>query len=348
MAVRLQQVPVVSLLECKPGREVRLRLDRTSMFRRYMGKFHFRLRTGSAAFSANASNVKSEGTYNLLKGLRLATGSGNNKFRYSGTDKKYIHLFEHGIKPIADPLVDIPANSSRDFTTYLPFDFATRPRVLSDFSALYNARANQQNDFYVDWGTINDLFADGNAPDGMEIDADGTYVEFDTLRAFEDGRDPVQIEDVAGNLLDYREGVEEYDIEKANVSFDDSIQRIPINPPKSIIANHLIFGKENITDGNPRFSNDVVKQLKILNVLGGGETIVQADWDQIWAANRHDLRLSPTHPKGIIYLDWPDQRQGAGIVNENADDLEMRILTSAPATGKHNAIRNWYRYLPTV
>lgn len=343
MTFRLQELPIVDILEYSPNIEKKLRLYRTSLIRRCVAEFKINIATGGTPFVAAA--VKHNGLLNMIKKLRLEVGGGIQKFSYSGIDKYFQDLLELGIKPIVEPLTDIAANSNKTFKIWYIFDFATNRRQLSDFSGMLNAPANQQNDLYVEWGDANTLYANGTAPAEVTIDAEKTQVKVSYIRGFEDGIGQSQIDEVLSNLVDVREGVDEYDITKANTSFDDSIQRVRINPARALILSHMIFAKKNTKSGNPTFSNDVIDQMKFLNVLGGSETIIQNDWNHMWVANRPDFKLFE-QPKGVLYLDWPDQRQG-GLQNVDADDLEIRLLTPAPADGEKNAIRLWYRYLAT-
>lgn len=342
MALRIQEVPEVDKIEYAANQEKHVRLDRTSLFRRYTCKVNFTITTGSTAFRASA--VKRHGLLNIIKKMRHEIGSGDLKFSLSGIDKFYKDWFELGIKPYMDDLTDVAANSSKTFSIYFLFDFAAARRVMSDFSQLFNAPAMQSNDLYFEWGSINDLYASGNAPNDIEIDADKTNVEISTLRVFEDGSSPVQIEDVLNNLVDPHIGVEQFPIDHAHTSFDDSIQRIPINPTRTLIVSQMVFALKNITDGNPEFSNDVIPELKWVNVLGGGEVIIQNRFEHIHAANRIDFKLFD-HPNGVIYMDWPDQRQG-GLRNNRAEDLEIRLKTLMPDAGKQNAIRILYTFYP--
>ena len=162
MAARLQQVPVVKRLKYTDNVEEILSIPKTNIYRRYTAHFRITIKTGSTAFDADAGTIRPHGILNLIKHMRLEIGSGVNKFHYSGVDKFLIDTIERGLSPHVDRLTDIPANSSKTFHAYLIFDFATARHRLSDFSALLDAIYNQQNDFYVQWGNINDLYT-GNA-----------------------------------------------------------------------------------------------------------------------------------------------------------------------------------------
>ena len=223
-------------------------------------------------------------------------------------------------------------------------DFAGARRSMSDFSQLLNAPGNATNDLFVEWGNAGDLYASGSAPSGIEIDPDHTKVSISALRAFEDGIGNEQIGDVLAGLIDPKIGVDQFVLDREATSYNDSMIRIPINPVRTLITSQMVFALENTTDGNPTFSNDVINRFKVENVIGGGEIIASNLWRHIWAGNQHDLRLRE-HPEGMIYMDWVDQRQG-GLINNKAEDLEIRLLTPAPAAGKENAIRILYRYLP--
>ena len=345
MALRLQQVPIVRRLRYLENGEELLRLPKVSLYRRYVLRFRITIRTGGTPFDADAATIRPFGLWNLIKHVRLEIGQGTNKFHYGGVDKVLVDLFERGVVPQGDPLTDIPANSEKTFNLYMIVDFSTSRHRLSDFTALLNAVANQQNDLFCFWGSIDDLYTT-SAPSGVEIVADKTNIEVDTLRAFDDGRDPIEINDVAANLLDYREGVEEFDIEKENTSFDDSIQRIPMLPAGVVIGMQLFQTWENSRSKLRRLSDSVINQFKIVNALGASETLVQADWGPFQAANRADFKLHADQDNtGVIYLDYPDQRQGTGILNLRADDLETRITTARPAANTVNGLRIFTRYM---
>ncbi|MDA8000537.1 MAG: hypothetical protein MPL62_04470 [Alphaproteobacteria bacterium] len=341
MTMRIMESQIVDKIEYAANGTKFVRLDRGSLIRRYTLEIAITIRTGSTSF--NASNTKRNGLLNLIKQIRLEIGAGQLKFTHSGTDKYFTDLYEVGEYPHMDPLTNIPANSSKTFRIWFIYDFAPSRRTMSDFRELLNAPGNPSNDLYVDWGSMADVMT-GNVPTGIEIDPDKTNITISNLRAFEDGSGDSQIEAVLSNLADPRVGVDQFLLDRAATSYDDSIIRIPINPVRTLITEQVCFALENITDGDPRFSNDVVDQFKVENVVGGKETIIQDWWRHIWYQNRHDLRMRQ-HPEGIILLDWPDQRQG-GLRNNKAEDLEIRLLTPPPAAGKKNAIRIHYKYYP--
>lgn len=343
MTISTQELPIVEKVNYLKDGERHLELPRQGLIRRLTGHFKITISTGANAFVAG--DTKNNGILNILRTLRLEIGRGTQRFRIDGPVKYYVDLYETGTRPVYDALTDIGANSSKTFNVWFVFDFASIRSRLSDFTQLLNAPANPQNDLYIEWAGIDALYPNGtNPPAEVEIDADKSLVDFSYVRAYENGSGTDELAGVLENLLYPREGVSQFPITRENTSFDDSIQEIEVNPVRTTIMTQMLFALKNVKGGNPTYDNDIIRRFKYVNPLSGGTVIFSNDWEHTWLAQRADFKLY-THPKGMIYMDWLDQRQG-GLRNINTGDLKLRLLTDAPEAGEENAVRIYTKYIP--
>ena len=227
---------------------------------------------------------------------------------------------------------------------YAVFDFARLKKNLSDFSALLDAPKYSSVDLEIEWGDISDIYTTKNT---ATIDA-STNCEISLVEAYDDpniSREGIpNLADIRDSLIDIRLGVEQHEIDAKHESYNDDIQQILIQPTPSVILNHMIFAKKNVTDGNASFADDVITQLKLENTEGSGLHVLHGKWKDLQAPMKTDYSLASL-PTGIVYIDWRDQRQG-GLLNQDVEALKLRILTNAPAANKKNAIRILREYIP--
>ena len=338
MGVRLLEKPFVLKALYSKNNTVQLELPQDNPFRRLVLDFLIVINGGAAT---PPSVPKSNDYLNLIKRISLKFGSDGTQVTFSAVDKYFMDLFEYGTLPQKDALSTPAATAQTTMNLRTVLDFAQNRKVLSDFTALFDAPSKDSVTLEIEWGDISDVYV--TVGDGT-IDAT-TECQVSVLEAFEDPK--VEGKSLAQTLedgLDIRIGVEENNIEDAHGSFDDDIQEIKVLPVPSVILSQLMFAKLNITDGNPTFSDAVIKQLKVENVSSVGERIMQNFWDRLVAPTKTDFGLE-TLPEGMLYADWKDQRQG-GIRNLDVEAVKIRILTAAPAAGKKNSLRILKKYIP--
>lgn len=338
MGIRLLEKQVVETVSYLANDTSQLIMAQDNPYRRMVLDFEVHIFGGATT----APSVPKVNDYlNLIKKISLKFGSASTQLTYSAVDKYFMDLFEYGTLPQKDALSTPTATNTTTMHFRTIIDFAQNRKVLSDFSALFNAPAKDSVTLEIEWGDISDVY--GTVADGAIAAA--TKCNVSVLEAFEDSKVEGQtLADALTNGLDIRIGVEENPITGAHASFDDDIQEVKVLPVPSVILSQLMFAKLNITDLNPSFSDAVISQMKVQNVSSAGETIIQDYWDRLVAATKTDFGLE-TLPAGMLYLDWKDQRQG-GLRNLDVEALKIRILTAAPAGGKNNALRILKKYIP--
>jgi len=121
-----------------------------------------------------------------------------------------------------------------------------------------------------------------------------------------------------------------------------------IEPVPANILTHLLVGREDITDvtGTSTRSNTAIDQVKVENIKGVGEKIVQVTYDQLRLGNKSEYGLEQIQD-GVAYIDWIDQRRG-GLANFVAEAIKWRFLTPAPTASELNAIDLYTRYVSGV
>ena len=332
--MRLIRKNLVETLEFKANTEVSLKMPRDNLYRTLLLDFEMVLTGG-----ATAQQLKANGLLNVIKNIKLQFNGRNSKFSMSGVDKYFLDTFELETPPRAEAISGAVAAGTKHI--HLAIDFALNRKLLSDWSALFDAPSFSSVDLVIDWGDANDLRTGGTLAVGA-----GSKVNIALIEAYDDGQIGPSLSDVRSNLVDIRHGVEEIPIKKANNSFDDDAQEIPIVPTPVVFLSQMLMAKKNITDGNPTFANDVIKQVKLVNTEGGGIFILQDDWISLTALNKTEFALSTDRP-GIAYMDYNDFRQG-GLRNLDVEALKYRLTTNAPAANKENALRIVKKYIPAA
>ena len=338
MGIRLLEKPVVKKILYSKNNVTQLELAQDNPYRRLILDFLITINGGAV----NPPNTpKSNDFLNLIKRISLKFGSTGTQVTFSAVDKFFMDLFEFGTLPQKDALNTPAATNQTTMNFRTIIDFAQNRKVLSDFSALFDAPSKDSVTLEIEWGDITDVY---NTEEDGTIDAT-TECQVSVLEAFEDANvEGKSLADALKDGLDIRIGVEENNIEDAHASFDDDIQEIKVLPVPSVILSQLMFAKLNITDLDPTFDDSVISQIKVQNVSSAGETIIQEYWDRLVVATKTDFGLE-TLPAGMLYLDWKDQRQG-GLRNLDVEALKIRILTAAPAATKKNSLRILKKYIP--
>ena len=330
--MRLLQKSLVKEIEYKKNKEVQLEMAVENLYRRWTLVFFVTLAAGAQV----PALPKHNDFLNVIKKIIVYHNGGKTRSNYSAVDRRFVDLFKHGTFSVKQALQTPAANGTTTMKYTVTIDFARRKKILSDYSALLDAPKSKSVTLGIEWGDISDIY---NTVNNGSVDP-STHCRVSVIEAYDDGNKvdgQPNIDDVRKNLVFIKEEVAEYEIDKAYQSFDADMHESKILPVNSTILTQLYFAKENVTDGDPAFSDFVIEQLKIQNVEGAGEISVNDYWDNLVDPTKTDYTLE-TLPEGMLFIDWVDQRQ-RGLIIAESDALKVRTLTKAPATGKKNSYR---------
>ncbi len=333
--MRLLQKSLTNEIEYKKNKEVKLEMAVDNLYRRWVLVFDIVLKAGTKI----PANPKFNDYLNLIKKIIVYHDGGKTRVNYSAVDRFYVDLFKHGVHPVKQGLAIPSANGTTTMRHTIVIDFARNKKILSDFSALLDAPKSKSVSLGIEWGDITDIF--GTVNDG-DIDT-ATTCRISVHEAYDDGSDGLSLSEVRKNLVFIKEEVSEHTINKEYASYDADMLETKILPVNSTMLSQCFFAKKNITDDNPTFSDSVIEQIKIQNVEGAGENIINDYWHNIVDPTKLDYGLK-TLPPGILFIDWLDQRQ-RGLTISESDALKVRILTSAPETDKNNAMRIYSEFV---
>ncbi len=336
--MRLLQKSLTQEVQYKKNKEVKLEMAVDNLYRRWILTFFVTLKSGGTI----PTSPKHNDYLNLIKKIIVYHNGGKTRVNYSAVDRYFVDLFKHGTFTVKAPLLITAANGTSTMKHTIIIDFARNKKILSDYSALLDAPKSKSVSLGIEWGDISDIFE--NINDG-EID-DSTYCRVSVIEAYDDGKSvngQPNLEEVRKKLIFIKEEVAEYLIDKEYQSYDADMLESKILPVNSTILSQLYFAKDNITDDNPAFSDYVIRQLKIQNVEGAGETSINDYWNNLVDPTKTDYTLEIL-PEGMLFVDWLDQRQRGLIISES-DALKVRILTAAPAANKKNAMRIYSEFV---
>jgi len=285
---------------------------------------------GLVTTTTAGTGIKEDGYLNLLRKVRLTMGGDENKINVDGVKLAFVEEIQKGTAPSIDSVVVPATSSSNTKQLLLTLDFAQFRQQLLDFSALLDAPNLSSLDLEIDWGDISNILS---TPNDTTVDASTTNVAVSMVEVFDD-----EGKALPSGFLDIRQGVDEFLVSKANTSFDDSIQEEDITPTRSNIRAHMLLTR---LDTLAR-SDAVLTQLKVENIKGSGEKIVQEQFEEARRTNKTEFGLESIKT-GVLYEDWLDRRAG-GLANFEADALKWRFLTNAPAATKQNIIEVYKEY----
>lgn len=340
MALRNQQKQLVEKHKFSENSTTVTEIPLDNMIRRMVLFFSISIAAGATA----PSNPKRNDFLNLIKKMRLVLEGDENKFNLDAVTKYYVDYYELGEYPLKSSLPTLTANQTRTLHYVAVFDFATARKLIKDYTALLDNSRYSSMHLEIDWGDIDDIYSTKGT---ASIQA-ATECQISLIEAYEDGNTiegvPNDSQEFRNSLLDIREGTLETQVDRAYNSYDDDALEVDVAPAASRIMSQMLFARENVTDGNATFVNDVISQVKLLNTRGPTRTFLQNYFTHLRAQNKTDYNLAAL-PNGMIYLDWLDDRQ-RGLDNRNADELVFRFLTKAPASGKKNGIRVYTKHVP--
>lgn len=340
MTLQTKERPLSQALEFEANKTKRVEIDRDNLIRRMAMLFNIVVTTATTP----ATTIIQDDLLNIVKKIRLVMDADDNKFNVDLVKWVFVEQVEKGTLPYRDAFA-IPATSTTTtFQVLVNADFAQARQNLSDVTALLDAPNKSSLFLEIDWGSIADVVETVN---DTIIDTD-TEVKISLTEVFDDQGAEANAELATAGFIDLREGTDLFSILKANTSFDDSVLQEQVEPVPANILTHLLVTKEDITSvsGSPTRSNAILDQIKVENIKGVGEKIVQVSYDQLHLGNKSEYGLE-TIQDGVAYIDWIDQRRG-GLANFVAEAIKWRFLNPAPTATETNGIELYTRYVSGV
>lgn len=341
MVLQTKERPLAVPLEFAANTTKRVEIDRDNLIRRMALFFRITLTTATTA----GITPKDDDILNLIKKIRLVMDADDNKFNVDLTKWLIVEQIEKGTIPFRDALTIPASGQSATMIVLVNADFAQARQNLSDVTALLDAPNKSSLFLEIDWGDINNILV---TPNDTVVDS-STELLINLVEVFDDAGAEANAELAAAAFIDLREGTDRFTVTKANTSFDDSIQQEQIDPVPSNILTHLLVTKEDVdqvTDNDSPRVNDVITQVKVENIKGVGEKIIQTRFDILRDGNKSEYGLESVFT-GAAYIDWIDQRRG-GLANFVAEALKWRFLTNAPKTNEEDAIDLYTRFVSGV
>ncbi|MBA7492251.1 hypothetical protein ES702_02800 [subsurface metagenome] len=340
MVLQTKERPLSGSIEYADNTTKRIEVDRDNLIRRMAMLFSFSVTTATTP----ATGIIEDDLLNAVKKIRLVMDADDNKFNVDLSKWLFVEQVEKGTLPPRDAFA-IPATvTTTVFKVLVNADFAQARQNLSDVSALLDAPNKSSLFLEIDWGSIADVVV--TVQDTI-IDT-ATNVKISLTEVFDDEGAEANAQLATAGFIDLREGTDRFDITKAYTSFDDSTLQQQIEPVPANILTHLLVTKEDVTSvsGTPTRNDSVLNQIKVENIKGVGEKIIQTSWDQAHLGNKSEYGLEAIQT-GVAYIDWIDQRRG-GLANFVAEAIKWRFLAPAPTATETNAIELYTRYVSGV
>ncbi len=340
MVLQTKERPLSQPVPFVPNSTQRVEVDRDNLIRRMAMLFNITVTTATTP----ATTIIQDDLLNLVKKIRLVMDADDNKFNVDLTKWLFVEQVEKGTLPKRDTFA-IPATvTSTLFQILVNADFAQSRQNLSDVTALLDAPNKSSLFLEIEWGSISDVVETVN---DTIIDT-ATELRISLTEVFDDAGAEANAKLASAGFIDMREGTDQFDLLKANTSFDDSVKQEQVEPVPANILTHLLVTKEDITSvsGSPTRSNAVVNQVKVENIKGVGEKIIQVSWDQLSFGNKSEYGLESPQT-GVSYIDWIDQRRG-GLANFVAEAIKWRFLNDAPTPTETNTIQLYTRYVSGI
>ena len=337
MGIKNRKRAIVEAVEFKENGQVIKQIPQDNLLRRV--SLHGKIKVDAGV--TIGVGIKQDSFLNLVKRIQVRLNGSDNIFDLDLRTYFYALAYEYGAKPFMDTFVIPATTTSQTFEFEIPIDFAIIRNQISDYSALVPAHLLDSMDLIIDWGSISDVIA---TPNDTTINAT-TEIKLSIIEVYSNTSDAKEIDDIISNLTKVYEGVEQTPITRAYTSYPADELPIQVRPVPARHLTAIIFGLDNITDGDSVLSNSVIDQIKLENVKGGGEAIFYDYFSDLNNEQKSDFRLESDNSKGMIMLDWVDLRNGS-LDNIDVDALKYKMLTSAPTATKENAIRIYKKYIP--
>ncbi len=340
MVLQTKERPLSGSVPFVANTTQRIEVDRDNLIRRMALLFNITITTATTA----GTTIIQDDLLNIVKKIRLVMDADDNKFNVDLVKWLFVEQIEKGTLPFRDAFAIPSSGTSATFQILVNADFAQARQNLSDVTALLDAPNKSSLFLEIDWGSIANVLETVN---DTVVDST-TELKISLTEVFDDQGAEANAELATAGFIDLREGTDQFTITKANTSFDDSVLQEQIEPVPANILTHLLVAKEDITSetGSPTRSNTAINQIKVENIKGVGEKIVQVSYDQLHLGNKSEYGLE-TIQDGVAYIDWIDQRRG-GLANFVAEAIKWRFLTPAPTASELNAIDLYTRYVSGV
>jgi len=340
MVLQTKERPLSQALEFEKNVTKRVEIDRDNLIRRMALLFNITVTSGASA----GTTIKEDDLLNIVKKIRLVMDADDNKFNIDLTKWLFVEQIEKGTLPKRDVFA-IPANNTSTlFQILVNADFAQARQNLSDVTALLDAPNKSSLFLEIDWGDITNVLETVN---DTIIDTI-SQVKISLTEVFDDAGAEANAKLASAGFIDLREGTDQFLVVKANTSFDDSVLQEQVEPVPANILTHLLITREDIdsVSDSPTRENDIITQLKVENIKGVGEKIVQVSFEQLTFGNKAEYGLESPQT-GVAYIDWIDQRRG-GLANFVAEAIKWRFLTNAPEATETDSIDLYTRFVSGV
>ena len=340
MVLQTKERPLSGSVPFVANTTQRIEIDRDNLIRRMALLFVIKVTTATT----EGTTIIQDDLLNIVKKIRLVMDADDNKFNVDLTKWFFVEQIEKGTTPFRDSFAIPSSGNSTTFKILVNADFAQARQNLSDVTALLDAPNKSSLNLEIDWGSIADVLETVNDT----IINTETELKISLTEVFDDQGAEANAQLATAGFIDLREGTDQFVITKANTSFDDSVLQEQIEPVPANILTHLLVTKEDITSvtGSPTRENSVLNQIKVENIKGVGEKIIQTSFDQLHLGNKSEYGLESIQD-GVAYIDWIDQRRG-GLVNFVAEAIKWRFLNPAPTASETNAIDLYTRYVSGV
>ena len=340
MVLQTKERPLSGEVAFEANKTKKIEVDRDNLIRRMALLFNIVVTTTTTP----ATTIIQDDILNIVKKIRLVMDADDNKFNVDLTKWLFVEQVEKGTLPYRDAFAIPAAATTTTFKVLVNADFAQARQNLSDVTALLDAPNKSSLFLEIDWGSIADVV---EVPNDTVIDS-ATELKISLTEVFDDQGAEANAQLATAGFIDLREGTDQFIIDKAYTSFDDSVLQEQVEPVPANILTHLLVAKEDITGvtNSPTRSNTAIDQIKVENIKGVGEKIVQTSFDQLHLGNKSEYGLESIQD-GVAYIDWIDQRRG-GLANFVAEAIKWRFLTPAPAASEQNAIDLYTRYVSGV
>jgi len=340
MVLQTKERPLSGQIDFIKNKTAKIIVDRDNLIRRMAMLFTFVVTTTTTA----GTTIIQDDLLNAVRKIRLVMDADDNKFNVDLTKWLFVEQIEKGTLPFRDAFSIPSTGTSQTFQVLVNADFAQARQNLSDVTALLDAPNKSSLSLEIDWGSISDVLETLN---DTIIDTD-TNVKISLTEVFDDQGAEANAQLATAGFIDLREGTDQFLITKANTSFDDSVLQEQVEPVPANILTHCLVTKEDIesvTD-SPTRENTVLDQIKVENIKGVGEKIIQTSFDQLHFGNKSEYGLE-TLQDGVGYIDWIDQRRG-GLANFVAEAIKWRFLNPAPTGNEINSVDLYTRYVSGV
>lgn len=340
MATKMLQHMIQPTIKFKEDTEQEADIPTTRIIR----QIYLKVKINLATDGTPATGIKNGGILNAIQHLKVkANGTADLKVIFPKLYAAVYPFQASGYTFQYDTLTAAPAdNGNADYYMYIPLDFSVSRRNLMDLSAVLNAPATSSISVNIQWNKIGDLFTTAG---GTTIDEDKSNVEIMLSTPVYNGNGNNDIDAIANNALDIREGVAVHTFDRAYTGEPTdalTLARLPV--PNYGIDMAIRTVEDAFTTPVPK--NDIMIRWGIKNKIGQGERIELWDAEILRRRNLTEYGItSTTETTGTYYVDWRDDR-GLGFANFEKNAIDDYLQLAAPASSESDRIEIYQRYRP--